>query len=157
MFFEWMIFLGCRVHMGQQGSPGLLRGIFRGRSYLNSWRPETQPFTLPGQVLKRESAGIMGTECAVEPKGSRGDLTVWLGGPLTVRQDQDYQQVYFHWYFSCCHTHLLKKKNLNTHALNQMHSFKLWWILIKHTYALNFTLDKCIRGLSEDHSNTQNN
>ncbi len=114
VFFEWMIFLGCRVHMGQEGSPGLLRGIFRGRSYLNSRRPETQSFTLPGQVLKRESAGIMGTDRAVEPKGSRGDLTVWLGGPLTVRQDQDHQQVYFHWYLSCCHTHLLKKKNMNT-------------------------------------------
>lgn len=76
--------------MGQQGSPGLLRGIFRGRSYLNSRRPETQSFTLRGQVLKRESAGIMGTNRAVEPKGLRGDLTVWLGGPLTVRQDQDH-------------------------------------------------------------------
>lgn len=86
--------------MGQKGSPGLLRGIFRGWSYLNSRRPETQFFTLPGQALKRESAGIMGTDRVVEPKGSTGDLTVRLGGLLTVRQEQDPQQVYFHRYLS---------------------------------------------------------
>lgn len=127
--FGWRIFPGCKGHMGQKGSPGLSRGIFRGGSTL-IWTPGGPKLSSSPCQVRRSKENQRASWEPTERRSHRGRRVTSRCGCVTRWQSDKTKTT----------TRLFPPVPLHfqKHIIWQM-ALHSWCILLKHTHMLSIS------------------